>query len=76
MPNDSDNLKGMEYRDIEYSVVQGVERGVWKWSASVAGVVIIGREPTKSAAVVAAEKAIDRALAPKRVRIVPPGCSD
>jgi hypothetical protein len=56
MPNDSDNLKGMEYRDIEYSVVQGVERGVWKWSASVAGVVIIGRESTKSAAVVAAGK--------------------
>jgi hypothetical protein len=66
----------MEYRDIEYSVVQGVERGVWKWSASVAGVVIIGREPTKSAAVVAAEKAIDRALAPKRVRFVPPGRGD
>jgi hypothetical protein len=40
----------------EYSVVQGIERGVWKWSASVAGVVIIGPEPTKSAAVVAAEK--------------------
>ena len=76
MPNDSDNLKGMEYRDIEYSVVQGVERGVWKWSASVAGVVIIGREPTKSAAAVAAEKAIDRALAQKSVRLVPPGCSD
>jgi hypothetical protein len=56
----------MEYRDIEYAVVQGIERGVWKWSASVAGVVILGQAPSKSAAVAEAENAIDRALAPKR----------
>ena len=62
----------MEYRDIKYAVVQGIERGVWKWSASVAGVVIMGQQPTKSAAVAAAENAIDRALAQKKVRVVPP----
>jgi hypothetical protein len=62
----------MKYRDIEYSVVQGIERGVWKWKASVAGVVITGQEATKSGAVIAAEKAIDRALAWKKVRLVPP----
>jgi hypothetical protein len=62
----------MRYRDIEYSVVQGIERGVWKWSASVAGVVISGQEPIKSEAVTAAEKAIDRALALKKVPLVPP----
>jgi hypothetical protein len=56
----------MKYRDIEYAVVQGIDRGLWKWSASVAGVVIIGREATKSEAVASAERAIDRALAPKR----------
>ena len=76
MLNASDSLEGMEYRGVEYSVVQGVERGVWKWSASVADMLIVGREPTKSAAVVAAEKAIDRALAPKRVRLVPPERGD
>jgi hypothetical protein len=43
-------------------VVQGIERGVWKWSASVEGVVVTGNEQTRSAAVTAAEKAIDRAL--------------
>jgi hypothetical protein len=32
----------MKYRDVEYTVVQGIERGLWKWSASVAGVVITG----------------------------------
>ena len=61
----------MKYRDIEYTVLQGIERGVWKWSASVAGVVIMGRAAIKSKAVAAAEKAIDRALAAKKVRLIP-----
>jgi len=62
----------VKYRDIEYAVVQSIDRGVWKWSASVAGVVMIGREATKSEAVAAAQNAIERALAPKKVRPVPP----
>jgi hypothetical protein len=66
----------MKYRDIEYTVVQGIERGVWKWSASVDGVVIMGQAAIKSEAVTAAEKAIDRALAPKRERLVPPRRAD
>ena len=61
-----------EYRNIEYTVVQGIGRQVWKWSASVADVVITGQAHSKSAAVVEAEKAIDRALALKKVRLVPP----
>jgi len=61
----------MKYRDIEYTVVQGIERGVWKWTASVAGVVITGQAHTKSEAVVEAEKAIDRALARNKVRLFP-----
>jgi len=66
----------MKYRDIEYTVVQGIERGVWKWSASVAGTVIMGQAAIKSEAVTAAEKAIDRALAAKRERLVPPRLAD
>ena len=62
----------MEYRGTEYTVVQDIERGVWKWSASVAGVVLIGQAETRSGAVAAAEKAIDRALAPKKARLDPP----
>ena len=61
----------MRYRDIEYVVVQGIERGVWKWSASVAGLVIRGQAAIKSEAVAAAEKAIDRALAQTKMRLVP-----
>jgi hypothetical protein len=47
----------MEHRGVEYSVVQGVERGVWKWSASVADMLIMGQAPTRSAAVAAVERA-------------------
>jgi hypothetical protein len=66
----------MEYQGTEYTVVQGIKRGVWKWSASVAGLVLIGQEERRSAAVAAAEKAIDRALAPKKLRLDPPGGAD
>jgi hypothetical protein len=62
------HLIGMEYQGTTYTVVQGIERRIWKWSVSVAGMVVTGQEETKSAAVAAAEKAIDRALAPKKVR--------
>jgi hypothetical protein len=61
----------MRHRDIEYSLVQGLGRHLWKWSASVADVVITGQAATKSEAAAEAEKAIDRALAPKKVRLVP-----
>jgi hypothetical protein len=61
----------MEHRGTKYTVVQGIERGVWKWSASVADVVLIGQEETRAAAVAAAEKAIDRAVAPKKIRLGP-----
>ena len=57
----------MKYRDIEYMVIQGIGRHLWKWSASVADVVITGQAHSKSAAVLEAEKAIDRALALKKV---------
>ena len=39
--------------------------------AAVANVVLTGQSYSKSEAVVDAEKAIDRALAPKKVRLVP-----
>jgi hypothetical protein len=56
----------MEYRGIEYTVVQGIQRRLWKWSAFVAGARIFGQESIRSAAVAAAESAIDRALADPR----------
>ena len=63
----------MKYRGIEYSVVQSVGRHVWKWSVSLdTGVSVGGRTASKSEAVAEAERVIDRALAPKKLRLVQP----
>jgi hypothetical protein len=50
----------MRHRDIEYSLVQGLGRHLWKWSATVADVVITGQAATKSEAVAEAERATGR----------------
>jgi hypothetical protein len=44
--------------------------------AWVGGAVVSGQAHTKQAAVVSAEKAIDRALAIQKIRLVPPERSD
>ena len=62
----------IEYRQVEYALVQGIGGNIWKWSASIGGAVIAGQAHSKAAAVTAAEKAIDRALAVNKVRLVPP----
>jgi hypothetical protein len=59
----------MEYRDIEYTLVQGIGRRLWKWSATVSGVKISGQGSTRDEAIADAEKAIDRALTPKKRRL-------
>jgi hypothetical protein len=66
----------MQYRGIEYAVVEGIGGHLWKWSASAGGTIVTGQAHSKQAAMVAAEKAIDRAVAVKKVRLVPPEQSD
>ena len=67
----------MRYREIEFSVVQGIGRQLWKWSVSIdANHSVTGQAATKPEAVVEAEHAIDRALAVKKLRLVPPGHRD
>jgi hypothetical protein len=68
----------MEYRGVQYTVVQGIERGVWKWSVSLGEpkIIKVGQAKTKQDAVAAVEHAIDRALARKKLRIALPGPSD
>jgi hypothetical protein len=62
----------MEYRDIEYTVVQGIGRHTWKWAVSVdASLSAKGQAWSKAEAVAEAERAIDRALAPKKRRLMP-----
>jgi hypothetical protein len=62
----------MRYRDIEYTVVQGIERQLWLWEVSFEETHLKGQAATKSEAVAGAERAIDRTLARKRIRFVPP----
>ena len=60
----------MKYRDIDYTVVQGIGRQLWKWSVSFDANPARGQAATKSEAVAEAERAIDRALARKKLRLV------
>ncbi len=60
----------MKYRDVEYSVVQGIRRELWKWSFSIDESIKAGHAATKAEAVKGAERAIDRALAPKKLKLV------
>jgi hypothetical protein len=59
------------HRDIYYTVVQGLGRNVWKWSVNLDRPAS-GQAMTKAEAISRAERAIDRALAVKNVRIEPP----
>jgi hypothetical protein len=56
----------MLYRGIEYSIVQGIERHLWKWAATVAGTEISGRGGTRDEAIENAKKAIARAIEKQR----------
>jgi hypothetical protein len=62
----------MKYRDIELTVVQGLGRQIWKWSASVKGIAIRGQAAIKAEAVSEAERLIDRVLAPTKLKLIKP----
>ena len=62
----------MKHRDVEFTVVQGLGRQLWKWSVELNGVVRQGQAATKSGAVAEAERSIDRALAPRKLKLIRP----
>ena len=62
----------MKYRDVEFTVVQGFGRQLWKWGVALEGKALTGQAATKAAAVAEAERAIDRALAPGKLKLVRP----
>jgi hypothetical protein len=61
----------MKYRDVEYTVVQGLGRRLWKWGFAFETKAVTGRAETRAEAVAKAERAIDLALALKKPRLVP-----
>jgi hypothetical protein len=63
---------GLTYRGVEYTLVQGLGRQVWKWSVPFDETTFKGQAATKIEAVHEAERSIERALAPKKLRLVPP----
>jgi len=62
----------MEYRGKQYSVVQGID-AVWRWSVpTLVGQTKSGTAPSRPAGIKLAQQAIDKALAPKKKRLLPP----
>jgi hypothetical protein len=62
----------MEYRGKQYGVILTIG-GKWKWSAEIEGQYRSGMAVSRPAGIKAAERAIDKALAPKKQRLTPPG---
>ena len=56
----------MEYRGIEYRVIQGIKRGFWKWSVDTAEGIRAGTADRRDTAVSAAKRTIDRLLDPAK----------
>jgi hypothetical protein len=60
----------MEYRGIEYSIVQGIERDTWKWTVTSPTISKSGRARSKSEAAEEVEHMIDVMRAPKQRRFM------
>jgi hypothetical protein len=61
----------MDYRGKQYSVILSIG-GKWKWSVEIDGHSKSGSAPNRPAGIKLAQAEIDRALAPKKRRPVPP----
>ena len=62
----------LKYRDVEFTDVQGFGRQLWKWGVALEGKALTGQAATKAEAVAEAERAIDKALAPRKLKLVRP----
>ncbi len=62
----------MKYRGMEYTLVQGIGRHIWKWVVTLGvDLSVSGQAVTKSEAAAEAGRTIDRVLATKKLRFVP-----
>jgi hypothetical protein len=62
----------MEHRGVEYRIIQGIQRGPWKWSVETGTGTKSGISDSKDAAMAAAKRAIDNVLDPKKRKPIPP----
>jgi hypothetical protein len=56
----------MEYRGVEYSIVQGLAVGTWKWTSSFDEKTRTISAASRQDAIKAVHRLIDKALAPKK----------
>jgi hypothetical protein len=63
----------MIYKGIEFSIVQDIEAGIWKWSVLIGDSEKIGQTKTKPDAVIAAWRTIDLALRRRKRSLTIPG---
>ncbi len=61
------------HRGIDYRIIQGVEPRSWKWELALSDRPRSGHSMSRLDAVRAAERAIDKLLAPAKKRLVPGG---
>ena len=62
----------LKYREVEYTVVQGHGRQLWKWGFVFERKAVTGQAVTKAEAAAEAERAIDRALTRGKLKLVRP----
>ena len=60
----------MEHRGVQYRIIQGIKRGLWKWSVETETGTKSGTSDSKDAAVIAAKRTIDNALNPKKQKLI------
>jgi len=64
----------MEYRGKSYTIVQGIGPNSWKWRVHLdEKTVKSGDAATRNAARANVAWAVDKALAPKKAKLKPPG---
>jgi hypothetical protein len=64
----------MEYRGKSYTIVQGIGPHSWKWTVQLdEKTVSSGEAPSREAAKNNVVWLVDKALAPKKVKLKPPG---
>ncbi len=61
----------MQYRRVNFTIVQSIERGRWKWEVDLPKP-RRGDGGSRDEALMEVQKAIDRALAPKNFRLSKP----
>jgi hypothetical protein len=66
-------LSWMEYRGKNFTIVQGIGPDSWKWTVHLDEKTVKSGEATsRSTAKTSVVWLIDKALAPKKVKLVPP----